>query len=138
MSKQDVLSEECKPHGKVFQTKERWAIIIAISLLGCVMFLHFFGDWSTSRTVTISSEEEMSRETKYSYENKCLLFKQSHLAEVSDSGKGYNRNSNNLLRIVLNSFRFTFTGHIVSWLIIIGTLIILYWFADSNKNREPK
>lgn len=137
MDEQDILLEESKPTRKLFQTKEKWAFIIAISLLLFIYFLHFFGDWSMSRTETISNGEKMSREVSYSYENKCLLFNQSHIDEVYESEKTYKKNSNSLRWVIINSFRFTFTGHIITWLIIMGTLFILYWFADSNKNKLP-
>ena len=128
MNEQAMLSEEKNTGRKVLRKERRQLFTVFICLVLIVIFLHLFGNWSTSHITTSRNNgtELISREIKYTYDNDCLLFNESHTGEVPN-------NSNSLLWIVLNSFRFTFVDHFIFWLASAGVTLILYGFFKDTK-----
>ena len=136
MKEQDLLTEENKLDRKVFRTLRKRILIFFTSLLFFMYFLHYFGSWSMNRTESTNTYSEVSNwKVNYFYTNKCVLFNNSHTGEVYESEQDYKKNYSSSFWVILNSFRFTFTGHILIWIIFGGVILILYAFTDTKQKK---
>jgi len=140
MNEQQILSEENNSNRKAFGKQRKWIFIGSLLFVLSIYILHWFGSWSTnySQTITKNGSELSSQEINFTFNNRCLLFNETHSVDVYKTEGETKNNDNNLSWITLHSLRFTFIDHFLVLLIWLGVMFILYGFTEPERNKYSK
>jgi len=148
MSNQDLLIEDDDPGLKWRLNRLKMSIIIGfLTCLFILFLLHFFGKWSIVRhnithfngSADPGNMNFLSAETKFTFNNRCLIFGQSHSVDESFSGylKGHDLHVMNWQ--IITSFKFIFADHLILMLLSLMLAIFLYYlFRNFIARRVPQ
>jgi hypothetical protein len=136
MKNQDLLIEENKSTNKNILRKLKTLIFTSSAVFFLILTgLHLFGNWSIARDdITHYNGDPDSKdmkflfaETKFTFNNQCLLFRQSHCAVDFFDGDIKNNAAKPQYWQLLNSFNFVFDDHLIVILSFFILAISIYY-----------
>lgn len=145
MKNKDLLIEE-----NTATHKSKLRRLKPLIFISCVVFflvlvsLHLLGGWEITRSdithydgdLNSSNTKILSVETKFRFDNDCLLFRQSHNSVETFEGNIKDRDVSPLYWQFINSLKFAFTEHVILMLSFFSIAIFTYYLIKVNAEKK--
>ncbi len=146
MTNEDFLPEENKPNNKNILRRLKTLIFTSCAVFILILAgLHLFGKWSITRDdithyngdPNSNNMKFISAETKFTFDNQCLLFRQSHNAVEIFEGDTKKHDTKPSYWQILNSFKFAFDDHLILTLSFLILAMFMYYLLKNVYRQKP-